>query len=131
MVTPLAVVPLAVARLRSRMRWLTVLSLVLAAATFIVSGVRQAFLGCVLALLVMAALNVSRGRGRGVLAVLLVFVLGYGAYVGIQTFLQPISVERVRNDPRSPAIWRKQFVTERLRSLTATTSSSFPSSVST
>ncbi|HVO35802.1 MAG TPA: hypothetical protein VMT21_09570 [Gemmatimonadales bacterium] len=118
MVTPLAVVPLTVARLPSRMRWLTVLSLVLAAGTFIVSGVRQAFLGCVLALLVMAALTVSRGRGRGLLAVLLVFVLGFGAYVGIQTFLQPISVERVRNDPRSPAIWRERSVTERMRSLT-------------
>jgi hypothetical protein len=118
MVTPLAVVPLAVARLHSRMRWLMVLSVVLAAGTFIVSGVRQAFLGCVLALLVMAALTVSRGRGRGLLAVLLVFVLGFGAYVGIQTFLQPISIEQVRNDPRSPAIWRKQNVTDRMRSLT-------------
>jgi hypothetical protein len=118
--TPLAVVLLVVARLPARMRWLTVLSVVLAAATFVVSGVRQTFLGCVLALLTMAALTASRGRGRGVLALLVVFVLGCGAYVSVQTFLEPISTENVRADPRSPAIWRERSVTRRLLTLSQT-----------
>ncbi len=117
MITPLAVVPLVVTKLPARLKWLAIGSIALAAATFVVSGVRQTFLGCVLALVATAALLASRGRGRGLLAVLGVFVVGFGAYVGVQTFLEPISTENVRNDPRSPAIWRERSVTSRLLTL--------------
>jgi len=112
--TPLAVALLVVPRLSTRVRWLAIVSITLATATFVVSGVRQVLLGCVLALLAMAGLTASRGRGRGLVAVLGFFVLGFGAYVGVQSWLEPISIENVRADPRSPRIWRERSVTSRV-----------------
>ncbi len=120
MVTPLAVALLVMRRLPARIRWLAILSVTLAAGTFVVSGVRQMLLGCALALMVMTVLTFSRGRGRGTVAVMLVFVLGFGAYVGVQAFLTPISTENIREDPRSPQIWLERSVTDRLLTLSQT-----------
>jgi hypothetical protein len=117
LVTPLAVVLLAAPKEWPRMRLVATLSVALAAGVFIVSGVRQVFLGCVLALVIMATLGLSRGRGRGALALVFAFGLGAGAYVAVQTFLKPMATEAVRTERNIPDIWRQGDVTKRLLTL--------------
>jgi len=120
LVTPLALLLLIAPGLVRRLRWLAALSIALAAATFIVSGVRQMILGCLLAILVMAALQLSRGRSRGIVAVIFVALVGAGAYLGIQTYLTPISTENVRKYAQAPDIWRQRNVVDRLLTMTNT-----------
>lgn len=117
LVTPLAVVMLVTPRDMPRARLLATLSVALAAGVFIVSGVRQVFLGCVLALVLMAMLALSRGKGAGALALVFVFALGAGAYVAVQTFLKPMATEAVRTERNIPDIWRHGDVTQRLLTL--------------
>jgi hypothetical protein len=117
--------PLAVALLVGRapgklIKLLVPVSLILASGTFIVSGVRQLTLGCVLALLVMVALVTSRGRGRGLATLMLFLVLAVGAYVGVQTFLRPMATEALLADPRVPQIWKERSVTDRVLTLAKT-----------
>jgi hypothetical protein len=114
---PLAMVLLAAPREVPRQRAVALVSIALSAGTFIVSGGRQIFLGCLLALFVMAALTASRGRGRALGALFLVLTLVAGAYVAVATFLEPMAMEAVERDPRSPRIWREVSVTERLLTL--------------
>jgi hypothetical protein len=120
LVVPLALVLVVTPRIPAGLRILALVSITLAAGTFVVSGVRQMLLGCVLALAVMGALAASRGRGGLVLGAMFVLLIGAGAYVSVQAFLEPISTENVRRDPRSPQIWRERDVTERLLSLSQT-----------
>ena len=120
LVVPLALVLVVTPRISARLRGLALVSIALAAGTFVVSGVRQMMLGCVLALAAMGALAASRGRGRLALGAMVVLLIGAGAYVSVQAFLEPISTENVRRDPRSPQIWRERDVTERLLSLAQT-----------
>jgi len=117
LVVPLALVLVVTPRVGTWLRGLALLSIALAAGTFVVSGVRQMMLGCVLALTVMGALAASRGRGRLAIGAMFVLLIGAGAYVSVQAFLEPISMENVRRDPRSPQIWRERDVTERLLTL--------------
>ena len=116
-------VPLAVALLLSpdatrRVRWLAVGAVALGAGTFLVAGGRQMLLGCLLALLTMAAIGSGRRFGRAAFVLSLVAVLAGGAYVGVQTFLRPLATEAIAADPRSPAIWRERSVLDRLNTLT-------------
>lgn len=119
MITPLALVLLVVPA-RNMIKPLAMMSIALAMGTFVVSGVRQVFLGCVLAILVMAALQLSRRRGRAAFVVALAVAISAGAYVGVQTFLRPLATEAVARDPFSPDIWRERDVTTRLMTLTNT-----------
>jgi hypothetical protein len=118
LLAPLALVLLMAPKIRQGTRLLAGMSILLAAGTFVVSGVRQLFLGCLLALVVMAALVVSRGRSRGVGGLIFVAVLGVAAYVGIQTYLAPLAAEAIKANPLAPAIWRERSVTDRLATLT-------------
>lgn len=120
LVVPLALVLVVTPGIGARLRGLALVSIALAAGTFVVSGVRQMMLGCVLALAAMGALAASRGRSRLALGAMVVLLIGAGAYVSVQAFLEPISTENVRRDPRSPQIWRGRDVTERLLSLAQT-----------
>jgi hypothetical protein len=113
---PLAFV-LLVSPVSRRVKALAVLSLTLAAATFVVSGVRQLFLGSVLVLLTMAALMASRARSGGFVALVFVAVISLGAYVGVQTWLRPMATENVAREARAPQIWRERDVTTRLLTL--------------
>lgn len=117
LVTPLAVVLLVTPREWPRVRLIATAGILLAGGVFVVSGVRQVFLGCVLALVLMATLAASRGRGRGVLALGFVLALGTGSYVAVQTFLKPMATEAVRTERDIPNIWRKGDVTQRLFTL--------------
>jgi hypothetical protein len=114
---PIALVLLVSPGEGTRHRALAVLGIAGAAGAFIVSGVRQTFLGCVLAILTMVALGLTRGRGRGLAALGVVVVLGFGSYVAVETFLQPMATENIERDPRAPDIWRERDVTERLLTL--------------
>jgi hypothetical protein len=120
LVVPLALVLVVTPRIPAGLRGLALLSIALAAGTFVVSGVRQMMLGCVLALAAMGALAASRSRGRLMVGAMFVLLIGAGAYVSVQAFLEPISTENVRRDPRSPQIWRERDVTQRLLSLAQT-----------
>ncbi len=118
LVTPLAMVLLTAPREWPRMRLVATLCIALAAGVFIVSGVRQVLLGCVLAIVVMVGLALSRGRGRGAFALVFVVALAVGAYTGVQTFLKPMARESIRNERNLPDIWRQTDVTDRLLTLT-------------
>jgi hypothetical protein len=117
LVTPVAVALLLTRQLPVKLRWLAGLSIALAAGVFVVSGVRQVFLGCVLALLTMGALVGLRQSGRGVFAVVMVALLGIGGYVGVQTVLRPMATEALLEDPRALGLWRESDVTTRLATL--------------
>jgi hypothetical protein len=118
LVTPLALLLLIAPEQTRRLRYLAALSIAGAAATFIVSGVRQMILGCVLAILVMAVLQLTRGRSRGLFAVLFVGLVGAGAYLGIQAYLTPISTANVKKYALAPDIWRQRNVVDRLLTMT-------------
>ena len=114
LVTPLAMILLIQPGARTSLRWLAVLSIGLAAATFVVSGVRQVFLGCLMTLVIMAALMAVRGRGRGAVALGGMLAVGMFAFVAVQSVLRPMATEAVARDSRSPEIWRERDVTTRL-----------------
>ena len=118
--TPLALLLLLAPEQRAWVRWLAGLTVALAAGTFIVSGVRQMILGCALAILVMAALLVARGRSRGLVGVVFVGLMGTAAYAGIQAWLTPLSTEAVRKYAAAPDIWRERNVVDRLFTMTKT-----------
>jgi len=120
LITPLTLVLLVVPGLRHAMKPIAALSVLLAAGTFVVSGVRQVFVGCVLAILLMAFLMMSRRRSRIAAVAGLAAVLGAGALVGVQTFLRPLATEAILRDPRAPQIWRERDVTQRLTTLAET-----------
>jgi hypothetical protein len=123
LVVPLSVVLLSIPDARKTMKPLALLSIMLAAGTFIVSGVRQVFLACALIIAVMAVLMMMRRSGRIAVVAALVGLVGFGAYVGVQTYLRPMSKEAIARDPRSPDIWREREVTDRL--LTLSTGSTY------
>ncbi|HTT67106.1 MAG TPA: hypothetical protein VMF70_03685 [Gemmatimonadales bacterium] len=118
--TPLALLLLLAPEPRPWMRWLGGITIALAAGTFIVSGVRQMIMGCALAILVMAALLVARGRSRGLVGVAFVGLAGAAAYAGIQAWLTPISTEQVKKYAAAPDIWRERNVVDRLLTMTKT-----------
>lgn len=113
-VTPLAMVLLVQPDARPSQKWIAVISMALAAATFFVSGVRQVFLGCLLTLVMMAVLMGARGRSRGAFALGGMLVVGMAMFLIVQTVLKPIATENVAADTRSPDIWRERDVTARM-----------------
>ena len=114
---PAALVLLSAPSSRS-VRVLALVSIMMAAGVFIVSGVRQTFLGCVLALATMAAVMLSRRRGAGAAALGASVVVGLAAWVAVQTWLRPMATENIAREARAPEIWRERDVTQRLLTLT-------------
>ena len=117
LIVPLTLVLLVVPGLKSALKPIAAAGVALAAAAFMVSGVRQVFLGCILAILVMTTLLMSRRSGRIAAVVGVVVLIAAGAFVGVQTFLRPMATEAILRDPRSPEIWRQRDVTMRLWTL--------------
>ena len=95
LVTPLTIALLVAPGVRKTIKPIALISILLAAGTFVVSGVRQVFLGCVFAILVMGALMLMRRSGRIFVVVALVAVLGFGGYVGVATYLRPMAKEAI------------------------------------
>ena len=114
---PPAIVLLRVPGLSKRVRELAAVAVVGAVAALAVSGVRALDVALLLAILGMAALMTARGKGRGIVTLLLVVVLGVGSVVAVTSILRPIARQAVITDPRSLAIWRQQDVTDRLGTL--------------
>lgn len=120
LVVPLAFVVLVAGGGSRWLRGVALVSIALAVGTFVVSGVRQVFLGCLVAVLTMAGLMLMRGRGRGMAALVVVSLVGMLAYTGVQTVLEPMATEAIREMPGLPEIWSERSVTDRLRTLTET-----------
>jgi len=118
LIAPLSLVLLVIPGLKSAIKPIAVAAIALAAAAFMVSGVRQVFLGAVLTVLVMAMLLMSRRSGRVAVVGGFAILIAAGAFVGVQTFLRPMATEAILRDPRSPEIWRQRDVTMRLFTLT-------------
>lgn len=119
LIMPLTVALLVATGVRKTMKPIAVLAIFLAAGTFVVSGVRQVLLGCVLAIAVMAVLLMSRRSSRIGVVLALLAALGFGGYVGVATFLRPMATEAILRDPRAPEIWRQRDVTQRIFTLTS------------
>ena len=117
LVTPLAVALLIISNAGRRTRLLAALSVALAVGVFFVSGVRNVFLGCLLALLVMILLVGIRQRARGLVAIAIVSLLGLGAYTGVQAILRPMATQALLTDPDVPGMWRQNSITDRLGTL--------------
>ncbi|HEY2804709.1 MAG TPA: hypothetical protein VGI92_02505, partial [Gemmatimonadales bacterium] len=116
---PFSVALLASPVTRQSMKPICLLSLLLAVGTFVVSGIRQVLLGCLVAVAVMAVLTMSRRSGRIALATATLAIIGFAGYLGVTTFLRPMANEAVLRDVRSPEIWRERDVTQRLFTLTS------------
>ncbi len=114
---PLALVLLVAPADRRGVRTLALLCVAMAVGTFVVSGVRQVFLGCVLAVLVMAGLMLSRGRGRVIAALALVAALAFTTYTVVDSVLRPMATAALQRDPTLPDIWRERDVTQRMLTL--------------
>ena len=118
LIAPLTLVLLVVPGTRNALKPIAAIAIALAAAAFVVSGVRQVFLGCVLTILVMTTLLMSRRSGRVAVTTGFLVLVTAGAFVGVQTFLRPMATEAILRDPRAPEIWRQRDVTTRLLTLT-------------
>lgn len=123
MVVPFTVALLASPTTPRGMKPICLVSLLLAMGVFVVSGVRQVFLGCIVAVAVMGVLTMSRRSGRIALATGVLVIIGFAGYLGVTTFLRPMANEAVLRDVRSPEIWREHDVTQRL--LTLATSNTY------
>jgi hypothetical protein len=111
-------IALLIAPVRKSMKPIAILAILMAAATFVVSGVRQVLLGCVLTIVVMMVLMISRESRKIGMVMTLLAILGFGGYVGVATFLRPMATEAILRDPRAPEIWRQRDVTQRIFTLT-------------
>ena len=118
LVSPLAVALFIASKGDRRLRLLAGVAIGLAGAVFLVSGVRQIFLGCLIALVVMVAVVGAAQRRRNVVALALVAALGVGAWVVVQDVLRPMATRALQRDPNAPDIWRETSITERLGTLT-------------
>jgi hypothetical protein len=114
---PLTSLLLVAPEVRKTIKPIALICLLLAAGTFVVSGIRQVFLGCVLSLAVMSLLMMMRRSGRIAIVAGIVAAIGFAGYVGVITYLRPMAQEAVLRDPRAPEIWRERDVTQRLSTL--------------
>jgi len=118
--TPLAVALWIGAKGSSRLRTLSAASITLAGGVFLVTGGRQLFLGCLLALAAMFVIVGLRRRGRGLLSVAMVVLFGFAGIVAVENVLKPVATQALLDDPTAPDIWRRTSVTDRLGTLTDT-----------
>ena len=122
LIVPLSMVLLALPHTRRMMKPIAALSVLLAVGTFVVSGIRQVFLGCILVVVVMGVLSLSRRSGKVLIVTALAAVLGIVGYTGVATYLRPMAREAILRDRRAPEIWRERDVTTRLFTLTQASS---------
>ena len=86
-------------------------------AVFMVSGVRQVFLGGLIASLGMIGLQLTRGTGRAARGLVGLAVLGTVAVIAVQQFMVPAARRSVAEAAGVPDIWRERDAFDRFESL--------------
>ena len=84
---------------------------------FFISGGRQVFLGSLIAVLTMVALQMVRGRGRAAFALLATLVAVVGAWIVVQEYVQPVAQRAIAQATNVPEIWRSRSPAERFQEL--------------
>lgn len=86
-------------------------------AVFLVSGVRQVFLGGLIASLGMIGLQLTRRTGRAARGLVGLAVLGTIAVIAVQQFMVPAARRSVAEAAGIPEIWRERDAFDRFESL--------------
>ncbi len=86
-------------------------------AVFLVSGVRQLFLGSVIIVIVMTALQIVRRRGRAAVAAAGVVCLGITTYIGVREYILPAAQVSLEDALDIPQIWRERNPVDRFLTL--------------
>jgi ABC-type multidrug transport system fused ATPase/permease subunit len=86
-------------------------------AVFFISGGRQVFLGSLIIIIGMVALQVIRGRGRAISGAILVATLTATTYIGVREYLLPAAQVSLEDATGIPDIWRERNPIDRFQSL--------------
>ena len=86
-------------------------------AVFLVSGVRQLFLGSLIMVIGMMALQLVRGRGRAAVTGAAVVCLGVATYVGVREYVVPAAQVSLEDASGIPEIWRERNPVDRFLTL--------------
>jgi hypothetical protein len=86
-------------------------------AVFLVSGVRQLFLGCVVIVIGMVALQVIRGQSRVVKGAVIVALLASATYIGVREYVLPAAQVSLEDATGIPEIWRERNPIDRFETL--------------
>ncbi len=84
---------------------------------FFISGGRQVFLGSLIAVLTIVALQMVRGRGRAAFVLLALLVAVVGAWIVVQEYVQPVAQRAIARATDVPEIWRSQAPADRFQEL--------------
>ncbi len=101
---------------RLRNPWI-VFTIVGSLVVFVISGGRQVFLGSLIAVLTMVALQMVRGRGRAAFVLLALLVSVVGAWIVVQEYVQPVAQRAVAQATNVPEIWRSRSPADRFQEL--------------
>jgi len=86
-------------------------------AVFLVSGVRQVFLGSLVIVLAMLGLQVTRRAGRASAGLVALLILGAATVIAVQQFMAPAARRSVAEASGIPDIWRETDVLDRFETL--------------
>ncbi len=86
-------------------------------AVFLVSGVRQVFLGSLIIVIGMMALQLVRGRGRAAVVGAAVVCIGAATYVGVREYVLPAAQVSLEDATGIPQIWRERNPVDRFLTL--------------
>jgi hypothetical protein len=86
-------------------------------AVFLVSGVRQVFLGSLIIVGAMVGLQIVRGAGRAAATLVAVVVIGAATFVGVQQYIVPQARESIAQAVGVPDIWQDRDVVDRFQTL--------------
>jgi hypothetical protein len=84
---------------------------------FLVSGVRQVFLGSLIVVICMVGLQLTRRAGRAVAGLVTLAVLGTATVIAVQQFMAPAARRSVAEAAGIPDIWRERDVLDRFETL--------------
>ncbi len=103
-------------RHRLRDPWI-VATIVGSLAVFFVSGVRQLFLGSLLAIMSIIGLQLIRGRGRAFGVSVVLAGLGTATYIGVAQYVLPAAQSSLEETTGIPEIWRRRNPLDRFQTL--------------
>ena len=86
-------------------------------AVFWVSGGRQVFLGGLIIVIAMTALQMVRGRGRAAAAAAVVACLGAATFIGVREYVLPAAQVSLEDASGIPQIWRERNPMDRFQTL--------------
>ena len=101
---------------RLRDPWI-MLTVVGSLIVFLISGGRQVFLGSLIAVLVMVALQIVRGRGRAAFVFLALLIAAVSSWIVVREYVQPVAQRAVARATDVPEIWRSQSPIDRFEEL--------------